>query len=71
MRLLVVGSGGREHALAWTFSRSNDVEKVFAYPGREGFEGDGAVRLAGNDLSPGAILEAARANRIDLTVITT
>ncbi|HEX9794111.1 MAG TPA: phosphoribosylamine--glycine ligase [Planctomycetota bacterium] len=36
MRVLVVGSGGREHALAWKISRSPLVERVFAAPGNPG-----------------------------------
>ncbi|MDR0291079.1 MAG: phosphoribosylamine--glycine ligase [Treponema sp.] len=36
MKILVVGSGGREHALAWKFAQSNKVEKVFVAPGNGG-----------------------------------
>jgi len=36
MKILVVGSGGREHALAWKFAQSPKVEKVFAAPGNGG-----------------------------------
>lgn len=36
MNVLVIGSGGREHALAWSAARSNDVETVFVAPGNAG-----------------------------------
>jgi phosphoribosylamine--glycine ligase len=39
MRILVVGSGGREHALVWKLSKSKLVDKVFATPGNAGISG--------------------------------
>ena len=36
MKVLVVGSGGREHALAWKLAQSNNVKKVFVAPGNAG-----------------------------------
>lgn len=36
MRILVLGSGGREHALAWKLSQSTSVEKIFLAPGNGG-----------------------------------
>ena len=36
MRLLVIGGGGREHALAWRLAKSEDVSKVFVAPGNAG-----------------------------------
>ena len=36
MRVLIVGGGGREHALAWKLAQSRDVEQVFAAPGNAG-----------------------------------
>ena len=36
MNILIVGSGGREHALAWKAARSNQAEKVFVAPGNAG-----------------------------------
>jgi phosphoribosylamine--glycine ligase len=36
MRILLIGSGGREHALAWKMSRSGMVDKVFVHPGSDG-----------------------------------
>ncbi len=41
MRMLVVGSGGREHALVWRLRRSKSVQEVFCTPGNGGIERDG------------------------------
>ena len=38
MKVLVVGGGGREHALAWKLSKSNIVTEVFVAPGNGGTE---------------------------------
>ncbi len=38
VNVLVVGSGGREHALSWKLSQSSQVEKVFTAPGNVGTE---------------------------------
>ena len=36
MKLLLLGSGGREHALAWKIAQSNRIEKLFIAPGNAG-----------------------------------
>ena len=38
MRILVIGSGGREHALCWKLKQSTQVEKIFCAPGNPGIE---------------------------------
>ncbi|MBD3180588.1 MAG: phosphoribosylamine--glycine ligase [Candidatus Latescibacteria bacterium] len=68
MKVLVVGSGGREHALAWKLSLSEEVDRIFAAPGNAGMEGL-AERV---DIAAGQVdrlAEYAAANRIDLTVV--
>jgi phosphoribosylamine--glycine ligase len=69
MRILVVGSGGREHALAWKIARSPQVEAVFAAPGSDGMAD--TVRCAPDTKSgdAGALEALVRAERIDLVVI--
>jgi len=68
MRILVVGAGGREHALAWKISRSPLVDRVFCAPGNPG-----TARLAENLPIPaedvGRLALWARENRIDLAVV--
>jgi phosphoribosylamine--glycine ligase len=68
VKILVVGSGGREHALAWKLKQSPRVDRVFCAPGNAGTdEISENVSIAANDLPK--LLQFARENRIDLTVI--
>lgn len=68
MKLLVVGSGGREHALAWRLSQSPRVQKVFVAPGNAGTAlepGLENVAISGNE----ALLAFALREHIHLTVV--
>jgi len=65
VRLLVVGGGGREHALCWGLSRSGTI---FCAPGNPGTAGVG-TNLPVNPTDHDAILQAVRRHAIDLTVI--
>jgi phosphoribosylamine---glycine ligase len=68
MKILVVGSGGREHALAWKLRQSSDVERIFCAPGNSGTAEIGEnVAISANDF--GALVRFVRENRIELTVI--
>ena len=68
MKILVVGSGGREHALAWKLSQSPRATRIFCAPGNAGTEQVGEnVPLVANDLA--GLVGFARDNQIDLTVI--
>lgn len=48
--ILIVGSGGREHALAWKLSKSSKIEKIFISPGNGGVEGVEKVECCGKFL---------------------
>src|SRR5262249_27396532 len=68
MKVLVIGSGGREHALAWKIRQSPRVTDVIVIPGNAGTAGIGRnVRLKLTDLSE--IRSLAQQESIDLTVV--
>lgn len=70
MKVLVTGSGGREHALAWKTSQSPRVEKVYVAPGNAGTSGDDKIENAAIDVMDfDEQISFARKNRIDLTII--
>lgn len=67
MRVLVVGSGGREHALVWKVRQSPRVSAVFCAPGNAGIARMATcVPIAADDVT--ALRDWARENRIDLTI---
>ena len=70
MEVLVVGGGGREHALAWKLAASTRVERVFVAPGNPGTGGEAKtenVGVAADDVD--GLAEFAASRRIDLTVV--
>jgi phosphoribosylamine---glycine ligase len=68
MRLLVIGSGGREHALAWKLSQSNQVADVFIAPGNPGTADVGTnIDVPVEDI--GRLLATAEHHQIDLTIV--
>jgi len=66
--VLVVGSGGREHALAWALSRSSDVEELHAAPGNPGIAALAHCHPVRVD-DQAALVSLARELRIDLVVV--
>lgn len=65
MKVLVIGSGGREHALCWKLAQSPAVEKVYAIPGSDGMRDVATpVPVASQE----DILDFARLMQVDLTV---
>lgn len=68
MQVLVIGQGGREHALAWKLSQSPKVTRVFCAPGNAGTARDVTnVDLNANDTQ--RLIKFARSEKIDLTVV--
>lgn len=67
MKVLVVGNGGREHAIAWKLGQSSRVDQVFVAPGNAGTAQDAEnVDIAPTDIA--ALVNFAKRNQIDLTV---
>ena len=70
MKVLVVGSGGREHALAWRAAQSPQVEIVYVAPGNAGTEleqGIENIPLANEDIE--GLLTFAKDNQVELTIV--
>lgn len=68
MKILVIGSGAREHALVWKISQSKLAEKVFCAPGNAGISRQAeCVDLKAEDLA--GLLEFAKREKIGLTVV--
>ena len=67
-RVLVMGSGGREHALAWKLSQSPQIEKIYAAPGNSGTAQVGEnVAIVAEDVEK--LVEFAKTNQIDFTIV--
>lgn len=68
MKVLVIGSGGREHALCWKISKSQRVRKIFCAPGN-----GGTTEFAENvDINPDEIdklIDFVKENEVDLTIV--
>ena len=70
MNILIIGNGGREHALAWKIRQSPLADKVFVAPGNAGTaleEGIENVAISGTDLT--ALVLFAKENQIGLTIV--
>jgi phosphoribosylamine--glycine ligase len=68
MRILVIGSGGREHALVWKVAQSRLVDKIFCVPGNAGIAGLAeCLDIKAEDIPE--LAEFARREKIDLTVV--
>ncbi|MCT7942024.1 phosphoribosylamine--glycine ligase [Shewanella holmiensis] len=70
MRVLVIGGGGREHALAWKAAQSAQVETVFVAPGNAGTSLEPKLEnVAINVEEISALVEFAQTNKIELTIV--
>ncbi|EDN70678.1 phosphoribosylamine--glycine ligase [Beggiatoa sp. PS] len=70
MNILIVGSGGREHALAWKIAQSEKIQKVFVAPGNAGTAHEAKLEnlpIKADNLS--ALVNFAQNNAIDLTIV--
>ncbi|MBI5327418.1 MAG: phosphoribosylamine--glycine ligase [Deltaproteobacteria bacterium] len=68
MNILVVGSGGREHAIVWKIAKSRKIKKIFCAPGNPGIAQLGeCISIKSDDIN--ALLEFAIKEKIDLTVV--
>lgn len=68
MKVLMIGSGGREHALCWKISQSPLLTKLYAAPGNAGIAGLAeCVSIKADDVAK--LLDFAKQNKIDLTVV--
>lgn len=68
MKVLVVGGGGREHALAWKIGQSKRVDTVFVAPGNAGTAMDAEnIDIASDDIAE--LIKFAKKNAVDLTVV--
>ncbi len=70
MKILIVGNGGREHALAWKAKQSPKVKKVFVAPGNAGTALEPAIEnvaIAANDIT--GLVAFAKSEAIDLTIV--
>ena len=68
MKILVIGSGGREHALTWKLRQSPHAERIFCAPGNAG-TGEIAENVAIPATDLDGLARFAKENRIDLTVV--
>ena len=70
MKVLIIGSGGREHALAWKVAQSNDVTQVFVAPGNAGTKSENKlenVDIGVEDIE--ALVSFASENEIELSIV--
>lgn len=70
MKVLIIGGGGREHALAWKAAQSERTETVFVAPGNAGTETEPNVKnvaIPADDID--ALVSFAQENTIDLTIV--
>src|ERR671936_2028564 len=68
MKLLVVGGGGREHALAWKLAETPRVQKVYVAPGNGGTATEPGAQNVAHTEAP-ALIEFCRREQIQLTVV--
>jgi phosphoribosylamine--glycine ligase len=70
MNVLIIGGGGREHALAWQASKNRGVHKIFVAPGNAGTALENKTENVALDMMDiEGLLEFAKSNNVDLTIV--
>ena len=70
MNVLIIGSGGREHALAWKVAQSDRVERVFVAPGNAGTAAEAGVENVAIDVMDfAALADFVQGNAVELTIV--
>lgn len=68
LKILVIGSGGREHCLVWKLSQSKNIDKIYCAPGNAGIASQAeCLEIEVEDLK--GLLQAARDKKVDLTIV--
>lgn len=68
MNILVVGGGGREHAICWKLNKESNVEKIYCAPGNAGISNIAqCVNIEDSDID--GLVSFAKENEIDLTIV--
>ena len=68
MKVLVVGNGGREHAIAWKISQSPRADRVFVAPGNAGTAKDVEnIEIAADNITE--LIQFSKQNEIGLTIV--
>ena len=70
MKILIIGSGGREHALAWKAKQSKQVKKIYVAPGNGGTENENGIvniNIPADNIDE--LAKFAKDNQIDLTIV--
>ena len=70
MHLLLIGSGGREHAMAWKLAQSSAVKRISVAPGNPGMAGEDKVACVAIDsMDINALADFALNNNVHLTIV--
>jgi phosphoribosylamine--glycine ligase (EC 6.3.4.13) len=70
MKVLVIGAGGREHALAWQCAKFDEVEEVFVAPGNAGTQLENKltnIDISSEDID--GLITFVKDNQVDLTIV--